>query len=66
MSYVKQILRIHFNIIFVEASPFDKIWGIGLTENDELADDEKSNIHTLVARGDINLLRYLQQGVQEQ
>ena len=30
------------NKIFVEASPFDKIWGIGLAENDELADDEKN------------------------
>lgn len=25
---------------FVEASPLDRVWGVGLTENDPLADDE--------------------------
>lgn len=27
---------------FVEASPFDTIWGIGLAENDELADNKEN------------------------
>jgi len=34
------LIKQHSNKTFVEASPYDKIWGIGLDENDERCLDE--------------------------
>ena len=38
---LKELLLSFGDRIFVEASPFDKIWGIGLSQNDINADDEQ-------------------------
>jgi len=38
-----KIIDSKFNgLIFVEASPYDKIWGVGLDQNDPKIDDEKN------------------------
>lgn len=39
-SVLLNLLQTHSNKTFVEASPYDKIWGIGLDENDERCLDE--------------------------
>lgn len=37
-----KLLEIDKNMKFAEASPYDKIWGIGLSESDSLAYDERN------------------------
>lgn len=39
-SVLLSLLQTHADKTFVEASPYDKIWGIGLDENDERCLDE--------------------------
>ena len=38
----KELLRFDHKKLFVEASPYDRIWGIGLAVHDEKADDQKN------------------------
>ena len=33
-------------LIFVEASPYDRVWGVGLDQDDPLIDDEKNWLGT--------------------
>jgi ribA/ribD-fused uncharacterized protein len=40
--YLKQALLEHKEKIFVEASPIDKVWGVGLGEDDPLILEEKN------------------------
>ncbi len=39
---LSNLLKSHSDKIFVEASPYDKIWGVGLTEYDPLILDESN------------------------
>lgn len=41
-SYLLEFLRESGDRIIAEASPYDKIWGIGLAPNDPLATDQKN------------------------
>lgn len=42
-EYKSEILKPEYvGRSFVEASPFDKVWGIGLSEEDQKADDEEN------------------------
>ena len=43
-EYAKRILMESADRIFVEASPYDKIWGIGLYETDDRILDEKKSL----------------------
>ncbi len=49
---LKQLLLSHNNTLFVEASPGDRIWGVGLRENDPL-------IHQRSSWKGLNLMGYL-------
>lgn len=39
---MKKLLEVPVGIRFVEASPKDKVWGIGMAENDHGVDDERN------------------------
>jgi len=40
--FMKDAILSTYPKILVEASPYDKIWGVGLGENDDLILDEKN------------------------